>query len=309
MWVATIATTGLLVSLVLFVRMRKRVVGTTLVNAWNWGLAAWLTWLAAWVVDCYLQSSDGVRDQLWFAAAILMPCPLIAVLGARNPGAHAWTAFVLVPLILVLGWPAATVWEAGQPRPLLLEGPTLMGFVVVAVMGAGNYFGTRFTLSACGVALSLLLTIAPFSGLVPFELTGETVRSIAAFSLVASCLFTAGCLAEPLPDRRPSPTSSPELPASLGVVQHDGHYDRLWLDFRDYFGIVWAKRVMDRLNGLFARDSLPVRMDIDGLHWSERMPDDAERAEIYVQADRSIRWLLRRFADDAWIDQRLPSRK
>ena len=324
MIVSTTVTIGLLVSLVFFVRMRANVDGTTLLVAWNWGLAGWLAWLLAWTADSYFQPSEGIRDQLWFAAAILLPCPFIAVLGARNPGARAWTAFVLVPLILVLGWPAATVWNGAQPRPLLLEGPSLMGFVVVAVMGAGNYFGTRFTLPALGTMGSMLLTIAPFSGIVPIEMTDEILRSIASLLLVVNCLLTAGLLAEPMPDERPGPASSTSSSADLKVAErtttsdlvssatsddcHDGHYDRLWVDFRDYFGIVWAKRVMDRLNDLLARETLPVRMEIDGLRWNQSLPTtEGERSPVYVRADRSLRWLLRRFVDDAWIDRRLSS--
>src|SRR5207248_1708172 len=41
--------------------------------------------------------------------------------------------------------------------------------------------------------------------------------------------------------------------------------DRVWRDFRDLFGIVWARRIQERFNDEARKQGLPLRLGIDGL--------------------------------------------
>jgi hypothetical protein len=41
--------------------------------------------------------------------------------------------------------------------------------------------------------------------------------------------------------------------------------DRIWLDFRDAYGVLWALRVMERFNASAAKHGWPARLAWDGL--------------------------------------------
>src|SRR5690606_10553116 len=133
----------------------RRVRHSTLSVAWAWAVSAAAVWWMAWVT-ALIRPGSPAGDQAWYFAAILSLCPMIAALGAKRPGARVWGAFILCPLVAVLGWPAVTLWFTRGPLPPLeLSTPVLVGFALVLVMGTGNYLGTRYSLSAIGTALAL----------------------------------------------------------------------------------------------------------------------------------------------------------
>src|SRR5207248_11562621 len=80
----------------------------------------------------------------------------------------------------------------------------------------------------------------------------------------------------------------------------------VWRDFRDLFGIVWARRIQERFNEDARRAGLALRLGIDGL---ERRAGTASTSEFDSQsltaAEASLRWLLQKFVEPAWIDRRL----
>jgi hypothetical protein len=86
------------------------------------------------------------------------------------------------------------------------------------------------------------------------------------------------------------------LPIDPGV-------DRLWSDFRNLFGIVWAHRLQERINAEAAREQWPVRLTPSGLVWQSEA--ESARAQALPRVEHILRWLLRRFVDDAWIAERL----
>ena len=115
--------------------------------------------------------------------------------------------------------------------------------------------------------------------------------------------------------------------------------DRLWFDFRDTFGIVWGRRILERLQMRAESERWPMRLTDDG--WaptSESLAatpqpatplpaavapgaadqiqpdrhDETAAAVVWPQLlsqdprpEQALRWLLRRFVDPEWIDQRL----
>jgi hypothetical protein len=85
-------------------------------------------------------------------------------------------------------------------------------------------------------------------------------------------------------------------------------FESVWQDFRDFFGMVWGRRVMDRMNQTAAEEGWPVRLHFDGLAAPgttgqiKLSPDQASRVE------QVFRWLLRRFVDPEWIDERMKIR-
>ncbi len=83
-----------------------------------------------------------------------------------------------------------------------------------------------------------------------------------------------------------------------------GGFDRVWNDFRDHFGIVWARRVQDRLNETGRKESWPGRIELHGFLWKDPA-DVAARESANPKIEHALRWILRRFVDPEWIDARL----
>lgn len=280
---------------------------TTLTTAMNWSLLAVGAWLATWACDRLATIlSPQMSDHAWYACAVLALCPPIAVLGSRRPGARVWTGFILVPMLLVLGWPVITLWLQGtRLHGLQLETPQLVAYSLVLIMGVGNYVGTRYTISALLYAAAVWLIVASSSQVAPAWLSDRSsIR-------VASSLF---------------------MLLAIGLVRStvrptvDNRFDRLWFDFFDTFGIVWGRRIQDRINYLSAKENWGAHLELDGFKWQNlslsldslpvansvtsapRLESVAPSAsEVESRMEHTIRWLLRRFVDPCWIDLRLGS--
>lgn len=263
--------------------------GTTLSTAWTWSAWACGVWLLASLAEAFVPLVDrrGMLDRLWFLAALMFTCTSIAVLGARRPGVRVWNWFVLVPLLVVLGWPALTVGSlAAMSRPLELDRPAVLAVGLVLLMGTGNFLRTRFALpavlAAAAVAAVVTSLAAPSTG---WPVTPPQGRSGGTLVLAAA-LHLARRYA-----RRVPPSPDP--------------LDRLWLDFRDWFGIAWALRIMERVNQAAAAEGWPARLTFDGFAWHNLPADAAARQLVRERIEHTLRWLLRRFVDAEWIDVRL----
>jgi hypothetical protein len=189
---------------------------------------------------------------------------------------------------------------------LHLETPQLVALILVLIMGVGNYCGTRYTLAALLYGLAVALSVLCMSTAAPACLADRAlVRSVSL-----SLLILAG-LSMMFSRRRPVATE----------------FDLLWFDFFDLFGIVWGRRIQDRINYLADKEGLPVRLELDGFVWSDRaplastelMPDrpkiktaieqlndrDGPSQACKARVEHLLRWLLRRFVDSPWIDVRM----
>lgn len=279
--VPILSSLSLFLALPVFHRLRCLVRRTTLLSAWNWAVIAWGAWEIAWI--CHLfPIQPAIQDQLWYGAAILGLCPPIAVLGAKRPGSRVWAAFILFPLVLVFSWPALVEWVYRfPPQRLQLETPMLLGYGLVLVMGYGNYLGTRHSLAAFltaaaygGLALELAQSPQPDQSLQP---VGPTLLLVLA--CVVGMVF------------RNSP------PERFG-------WNRVWWDFQEAFGLVWGRRVMDRINQTARQEQWNAEWNAQGLAFSPEI-SDAEKSHAMERVDHTLRWLLRRFVDSEWIDERL----
>jgi len=273
------------IAVVVIVRAGAHLRGTSLRLAWGWGVVASLAVTLAWVATAaWPLVPSPWDDMLWYAVVELLLCPLIAVLGARRPGVAVWNWFVLLPLLAVLGWPVAAVALAGaRPGSFMLETPPLIGICLVLVMGAGNYLGTRFRLPVAGLVSVTVVFI--ISSLVPGTTRDPNLLRMLAVWCVGFAAATGWRAA-----RHPTPANSGP--------------DRAWRDFRDLFGIVWAQRIRDRMNERASQEQWPVRLELHGFV-APGEPADADAADDDPRIERALRWLLRRFVDEAWLNQRL----
>lgn len=262
--------------------------GTTLVSAARWSVAAFGLWGTTWFLDQARVMSIAVEDHLWFASALLAACPAICVLGSRRPGTRVWTWFITIPMLFALAWPVLTLWLQGSEiRGLHLETPQLVGYLLVLIMGCGNYLGTRYSLPALLLASANGLIVLSSSQACPPALSHRPQSRLLATGLAVTAVLMATWQS-----RRPT------------AAQH--RFDRLWFDFFDEFGIVWGRRIQDRINHVAQQENWPVRLGLNGI-----VPENGdstfslEDPPTSSRIEHAFRWLLRRFVDPAWIDKRL----
>ena len=264
----------------------QRLRQTTLVTAWGWALTCNILGLGLVVFDSLLGAlPHGWSEILWYFTAIVGLCPAVAVLGARKPMARVWNLFVILPLLAVLGWPAGAVliMDGWNPQELHLEAPPVVGFGLVLLMGYGNYMGTRYGWCVALAAVGQLLLLASLT--TDMFATPTAIHLVRPLGLI--CLSAGPILARLL-------TPAPD-PATAG-------FDRVWRDFQHSFGVVWGRRIMEHFNQESHHKHWRVRLEPEGI---SREDDSSDRAQQLAESERFMRWLLRRFVDQEWIDARM----
>jgi len=272
-------------------RVRRQLRTTTLTGASGWLVAALTAWILSvvWQSLCAFQGHEplpGLAMRLDYLSCTLWLTPLVAVLGAKRPGVRFWNFFVVVPMLLMLNWPAfSAAWEVLANTKLDLEAPALMGFFLVLLMVLGNYFGTIFTLPAFLFCGTLAVSLCDFSDSLPQVFSSALLERSLGSLLLGGSLFWSGQILK------------------REMKQRHG-YQRVWLDFRDWFGILWTRRVMERINQTAQKEQWHARLTLEGLEWQDDLTAE-QRAQTEQKMDHALRWMLRRFVDDSWIDERL----
>lgn len=283
------------VSLLLW-RSRRLIAGTTLTIAWNWGALAWTCWGLLLLRD--VLGAGELSRPVQYLVGVLLLCPALAVLGAKRPMSRVWSVFVIAPLLLVLGWSAlAVLFRPGNRlEGWQLEEPVAVGYALVLVMTAGNHLASRFVLAELTWLLGLTLTVVPLTS------AGYPLLGVSPFSrAVATLCFSTAAIMAYRTATHPAAAATPA--------------DRLWLDFRDWFGILWARRVQDRMNQATLQFNWPVRLELEGFvsrapvsQAVTSRPDLPGTETLPPDPTQSLCWLLRRFADQTWIEARLNER-
>ncbi|MCH2201576.1 MAG: hypothetical protein MK102_06385 [Fuerstiella sp.] len=222
----------------------------------------------------------GVTSAIHSLASAFLLAPLIDILGARNPGHRAWPCFVVIPMIVVLQWPAASqLFSQSLTTPVAIPLPTAACFVLLLTMGAGNHFGTANT-------------VACLIGIVGILLFAMPVTEWSAWPGDGYCLTSSICLT----------VTALLVEGRLKTMGRNRSHEQLWIDFRDIYGLVWTRRVMDRINQFSDREQWMVIMTLDGF----RVRNSHTKVRDRVNRPKEImRWVLGRFANDEFLDRYL----
>jgi hypothetical protein len=258
--------------------------GTTLGAPWFWcWLSVVVVALGELTVVGFTPHSEPWAQPLRFAAASSLFCSTVSLLGAKRPQDSAWN-FIVFSLWGVLALPAIEVAFLGKGEDLQLQDIRAWFLWILIGLELSQRLGTRYWWVSLGLASCQFVLLARYLPLVRWE-TPESLRWCGLFAAV---LAMAGQLRS-----RPS---------------HARSFDRLWLDYRDLFGVAWGLRVMERINAAADRYRWPFRLHWQGFESSEAETDASMGswpAETSATLEQTMRNLLRRFVSDAWISERL----
>jgi len=273
--IAALATCA--VGLVALARLIIRFRGTTYVAPLVWGAASLIT-LAA--TETIIATSDHAPDWnagLRFFATMGTFCPMMALLGAKRPQDRGWQ-FIALSLWVILSLPSFEWLLFGG----VAEIHAARCYFLVILMGVGalNGVAIRYWPSSLLYCFGQIALIAPY-----FAELGNAMET--PWPLVGIMLIAGSWLLLALGWPQASKATRP--------------LDRLWLDFRDTFGVVWGLRIMERMNASATMYDWPVT-----LGWTGFQPRaSATMTETPAAVEESLRSLLRRFVSPEWIEMRL----
>jgi len=259
--------------------------GTTLRAPWWWAAGSILA-VAASETAIALLNKEGTAAaaQLRLAASTTTLLPVVALLGAKRPQDRAWQLIVLSFWVLL-------ALPAGQALLLRPDLPPAMHWLwssfvfVLAIVGATNYLPTRFwpaALLAAAGQIILHWSYRPFAA----ASMEENVSALWGLGLLAAGAIAAAFIAR----RRPT-VGDP--------------INRIWLDFRDEFGVVWGLRIAERINAQAKQCGWQVTLGWDGFTTSDRGSIEGGGELVRSELEAAFRTLLRRFVSPDWIDARL----
>lgn len=283
---AIVATALLAVGLAALARSRSALSETTLLPAWWWAIAALVACSAVEIAAGLLRRDDSWLAPLRYAAAGLTFCPLLAVLGAKRPQHNAWNLIVLT-FWGVVALPVAETFFLQRGQRLEIGDARSWFLWPLILLGPINYLPTRNWPAAILVAAGQLLLLGDYLPLIHRPL-------FAGQQLVALGLLVAAVLSTATRARRASEEITP--------------YDRLWLDFRDTFGLFWALRLQERVSAVSQTNDWPLDLAWSGLvEKASGKPIQQVDPAIEPTLRTSLKGLLRRFVSGRWIAERLGS--
>jgi hypothetical protein len=203
-----------------FLKLWRNNRDTSLAHAAAWAMLAWV----AWILTIWFEPIGTEPGICLYLALAFTGCAGIAVLGARRPGVKMWNA-VVAGLLLVELLPVAEA--LARQRELQLDTPRLIILAGACSVGLLNYLPTRALTGVVAVALGCacqwLRLRAAAPGLAPW----------------ADALGRAAVAASP---------GVILLTRSSWPVRPTNDFDRIWLGFRDRFGLVWGQRLREQFN-------------------------------------------------------------
>jgi len=287
---AILGCAGAVLGLLLLARSRPALTETTLTIPWIWSVVALLSLACLNLGELPLLGlSPAALSHGRYAAAVLSFMPLMAVLGASRPRDRGWHV-VTFGLLVILLLPSAESWLYRPGQRLVIEGARAWFLVILVGLGPVNYGATRFRASSLAMAAAqvlLLEKLLPW----PASLKGAVVWGNLGAGFATPLVLVAIWLA-----RRPTAPASRKLEMPL---------DRVWLGFRDAYGMLWGLRVVERMGASARMYHWPVT-----LHWSGFSPTDEPGSEAPLDPQTAAQMaavfnnLLLRFVSEEWIAER-----
>jgi len=273
----TAALAACVVGLVALAWLIRRFRRTTYVAPLVWGAASLITLAATETIIATSGHAPDWNAGLRFFATMGTFCPMMALLGAKRPQDRGWQ-FIALSLWVILSLPSFEWLLFGG----VAEIHAARCYFLVVLMGVGalNGVAIRYWPSSLLYCLGQISLIAPY-----FAELGSITGS--PWPLLGIVLIAGSWLLLALGWPRPSQSAQP--------------LDRLWLDFRDTFGVVWALRIMERINASATMYDWPVTLGWTGFHPRA----SATMTETPAAVEESLRALLRRFVSPEWIEVRL----
>jgi len=287
-----VSITAALAAIWLAVCIRFMVSAWTVGQAWNWMIAALLAVLSHGVLTMpALQMSDAVTSAAAYFATTMLLTPLVTTLGARRPGIAPWHWFVVLPMVVVLQWPAASQLFGSHWRvPVELNAPATMGVLLVLVMSAGTLLGTNATGFTLVYSFGIVVLLTSVTG---FK-SAQSPVAACGYILILTAIWLALRNVRLRQDQlRTAVTTSERAHA-------------VWKMFSSLYGFAWTRRVQDRINQFAPREQWTVRLTSTGF---ERLDGSTPTYDELQKPLESLIWVLTRFADEGWLRQVLNPQK
>lgn len=234
--------------------------GTSLTHALGWAIVAWLSWGYAILVSDYERLT---LEPARFCALALTGGAGVAVLGARRPYVFAWN-FVVIALFPVMAIPLFEMLFIGTTS---LDGLRIVFLAGTIAVGVLNYLPTRTGLAA-------LVLLAACLGQIALLFAPALLESIERRWIIDGLIVVVPWIAWMCYARQRTAVSE---------------IDRLWIDFRDRWGVVWSQRVREQFNQAALNAGWAVTLGWNGLTVEEN------RAIDEAQVLETLRAVLQRF--------------
>lgn len=262
---------------------RPAIAETTLVSAAWWIATTAVAIAGVEVAKAAMPLADSWLMPLRFCAAAFCFCPFVSVLGAKRPQHLAWN-FVVLSLWGIVSLSALTALAMQRSDRFVLGDARAWMLWVLILMGLINYLPTSNRFAALLVALGQIILFAPH---LPLFRGIDFLVNLPAGPSLALVLFAIAVALVPIgPQRMAKPNGG-------------NSFDRLWLDFRDSFGLLWGLRLQERVHAASAAAKWDIELQWHG--FSEKGVPEKHREELR----QAMTGLLRRFVSHEWIAARL----
>ena len=274
------ALAGGSVALVIVWHACRRLRQTTLVAPCAWALGAIAAVMGAVAVDDVCGAARAVHIE--YLAAVSTLAPFVALLGAKRPQNRAWQ-WIVAALLLLLALHSlkAMVIDRGAPPEPHLAWRWFLAILLLAELT--NYSPTKNAAPAVLVFAGQVCLLADY---LPLRVWSFEHRPDWGLFLLAVGILLAA-------ERARRRTASPATRAEV-LSENKASLDRVWLDFRDAYGALWALRVADRMNTMARQQGWRIRLGWRGFRPIGRAESTIDPSSQQA-AHRAFRAILSRF--------------